>query len=200
MSNANLKGKNKNKLSVRDYITIALALVLVYIVNAAIAIPIGLTIAGNLFAQAACALLWGTVFLLLYSKVNKKWTVLIFSIVLALIQVINFWPLSAFLAAGGAIGEIIWQRMDRKKFKTMAICFTIQITSWYLGIIVPLILFANATKILPDQYVELYTELKNFASVPMFFAGLTAVIACCIAGAFLGKLLLKKHFKKAGIV
>ena len=194
------KVKRKDKLTVRDYITMALILVLIYIVNAAISIPMSLTIVGLFFTQAVCAFLWGTAFLLLYTKVNKKWTPLIFGIVLALMQVINFWPLSIFLFAGGMAGEIIWRKMDRKKFKTMATCLTLQISSWYLGIVVPLILFANAAEILADEHVELYAELKEFASGPMFFVGLAAVIAGCVAGAFIGKLLIKKHFKKAGIV
>lgn len=131
MSQANLKKKNKNKLSVRDYITMALILVLVYVVYAAIGIPMGLSIVGSLFMHAVCAILWGIIFMLFYTKVNKKWAVLIFGVVLALMQVVNFWPTSAFLAVGGIIGEIVWQKMGKEKFSTMVICFTVQITSWY---------------------------------------------------------------------
>lgn len=192
---------NKKKLSVRDYITMALILVLVYIIYAAVGMPMGLTVAGIVFMHAACSLLWGTIFLLLYTRVNKKWTVLIFGIILGLIQVMNFWPTSVSLALGGVAGEILWQKTDRKKFKTMVACFTIQIASWYIGIYAPLIIFFDLSKkILAESYVEMYTEAKTFTSGPMFFIGLGVTIICSVAGAFLGKILLKKHFRKAGIV
>lgn len=194
------KDRLKEQLTIRDYITMALILILVYIIYSAIGIPMGLTIIGNLFMHAVCALLWGTIFMLLYTKVNKNGVPLIFGIVLALIQLINFWPLSVFLTAGGLAGEIFWQKLDKTRFRTMVLCFTLQITSWYLGILVPLILFAGSLSIISEQYTGLYMELKNFATGPMFFIGLITVIAGCVAGAFIGKLLLKKHFQKAGIV
>jgi energy-coupling factor transport system substrate-specific component len=194
-----LKKTSKDSHTVRDYITMALILVLVYVVYSAVGLPMGLTIVGNLFMHAVCALLWGTLFLLLYTKVNKKWTPLKVGIVLALVQLLNFWPTSAFLAAGAVISEIIWQKMDRTKFTTMVLCFTTQISFWFLGIFAPMIVFANSLELLADQYIELYAQVRDFVSGPLFFIGLAAVIAGCVAGAFIGKLLLKKHFAKAGI-
>ncbi len=200
MSKVNLKEKNKNKLSVRDYITMALILVLGYVVRSVIGIPMSLSIAGNLFIDAVSALLLGTIFMLFYTKVNKKWAKMIFGIVLALIQAMSFWPSSVFLALGGIIAEVIWQKAGKEKFGTLVACFTVQITAWYLGNYVPLILFTGAMSTLSEQYVEMYTAVLDFAAGPMFFVGLAAVIICCVIGAFIGKLLLKKHFIKAGIV
>ena len=194
------KGKLNEKLTIQDYITMALMLVLVYIVYIVIGLPIGLTIIGNLFMQAACSLVWGTLFLLLYTKVNKKWTVLIFGIILALMQLMNFWPLTVFLALGGVIGEIIWQKMDRTKFRTMTMCFTVQITSWFLGIAVPLMLIVDLNKYFAESYVKIYVELKELFTGTFFIIGLVAVIGCSITGSLIGKQLLKKHFLKAGIV
>jgi len=200
MSKANLKEENKNKLSVRDYITMALILVLGYVVRSVIGIPMSLSIAGNLFIDAVSALLLGTIFMLFYAKVNKMWAKMIFGIVLALIQAMSFWPSSVFLALGGIIAEIIWQKAGKEKFSTLVVCFTVQITAWYLGNYVPLILFTGAMSTLSEQYVEMYTAVRDFAAGPMFFIGLAAVIVGCVIGAFIGKLLLKKHFVKAGIV
>ncbi len=200
MSKAYLKEKTKNKLSVRDYITMALILVLGYVVRSVIGIPMSLSIVGNLFLDAVNALFLGTVFMLFYTKVNKKWAKMIFGIVLALIQAVSFWPSSIFLVLGGIIAEIIWQKADKEKFGTLVACFTVQITAWYLGNYVPIILFAGAMSIISESYVEMYTAVRDFAAGPMFFVGLAAVVAGCILGAFIGKLLLKKHFIKAGIV
>ena len=49
-------------------------------------------------------------------------------------------------------------------------------------------------------YADLYSTVFDMLIGPMFFVGLAATVVGCVVGAFLGKLLLKKHFQKAGIV
>lgn len=64
--------KNNEKMNVRDYITAAIMYVLMFLVYAGVGAPIGMTVAGSLFVFAACAVVWGTIFMLLFTKVNKK--------------------------------------------------------------------------------------------------------------------------------
>ncbi len=64
--------KNNEKMNVRDYITAAIMYVLMFLVYAGVGAPIGMTVAGSLFVFAACAVVWGTIFILLFTKVNKK--------------------------------------------------------------------------------------------------------------------------------
>jgi energy-coupling factor transport system substrate-specific component len=194
------KTKNPNNLTIRDYITTAIVLVLGFMVYAAIGFPLGMTIVGSFFIHAACSLVWGTIFLILYTRVNKKWIVLILGMVLALVQLMNAWPTTIFMAVGAVIAEVVWQKMDRKKFRTMMICFVIQITFWYLGNYIPLMLATDISKYMSSNYVEMYTSIQELVKGPLFYAGLAAVIGCSIAGAYIGKYFLKKHFKKAGIV
>ena len=192
--------KNSEKMNVRDYITTAICFVLLYIVFAVIGTPIGMTVIGNLFIFAVCALFWGTVYMLLYSKVNKKGVVLLFSLILAVMMLMNFWVISLVIALGGIVAEIVWRKLDRRKFSTMLICFTIQIVAWYLAQAVPLILLKDMYLAAIPAYAELYSGVYELLVVPMFFVGLAATVACCIAGGFIGRFLLKKHFQKAGIV
>ncbi|MCG8689397.1 MAG: MptD family putative ECF transporter S component [Desulfobacterales bacterium] len=196
------KEKGKEKLTVRDYVTIALFVVLVFVIYSAIGMPIGLLfpVYGGIFMQATCALFWGTIFILLYTKVNKKWVVLIFSIIQALILMMTAWMVSILIVAGGIIAEIVWQKLDRKKFRTMATCFTIQITAWFLAIYTPLLLFADISLYLKESYIEMYANIKAVLAGPLFLVAVAATIVCSIIGAFIGKALLKKHFKKAGVV
>ena len=51
-----------------------------------------------------------------------------------------------------------------------------------------------------SAYADLYSTVFDMLIGPMFFVGLAATVVGCVVGAFLGKLLLKKHFQKAGIV
>lgn len=194
------KLKDKGKLTARDYITLALMLILVFVVYTMIGVPMGATAIGYIFLHAACSLLWGTIFLLMYMKVNKKWVPLIFGIILAVMQIFNFWVTAVALLLGAVISEIIWQKGDRKSFKTMTICFTVQITAWYLGNFVPLIMMKNFDQFIAERYVEMFNAFREVVAGPLFFVGLLVVLVCCIIGAFIGRQLLKKHFEKAGIV
>ena len=64
--------KNNEKMNVRDYITAAIMYVLMFLVYAGVGAPTGMTVARILFVFAACAVVWGTIFILLFTKVNKK--------------------------------------------------------------------------------------------------------------------------------
>lgn len=192
--------RNPEKMNVRDYITTAIMLVLIFIVFVAVGAPIGMSVVGNLFTFAACAVVWGTIFLLLYTKVNKKGVVLLIGLIIAALQLMNFWGVSVFIASGAVLSEAVWRVRSRHKFSTMLLCFTTQITFWYLGLTVPLIFLKDLYLAALPGYAALYSGVFDLIVGPMFLVGLAATVAGCIVGAFLGRLLLKKHFLKAGIV
>ena len=191
METKKVSQKKSEKMNVRDYITTAIMFVLLFLVFSVVGTPVGMTVIGSLFVFAVCALLWGTIYLLLYSKVNKKGVVLLFSLILAVLMLMNFWGISLFIAMGGVLAEIVWRKLDRRKFSTMLICFTIQIA---------LIFLKDLYLAAVPAYAELYSAVFELVVGPMFFVGLVATMIGCIVGAYLGKLLLKKHFQKAGIV
>ncbi|MGL6197759.1 MAG: MptD family putative ECF transporter S component [Lachnospiraceae bacterium] len=194
------KKKNSEKMNVRDYITTAIMFVLMFIVFSVIGTPVGMSVVGNLFVFAVCALIWGTIFLLLYTKVNKPGVVLLFGLILAVLMLMNFWALSLIIAIGAAIAELLWRKLDRHKFSTMLICFTTQIVFWYFGMTLPLIFLKDSYLNAVPAYADLYAAVFDLVVGPMFFAGLLATILGCTIGAFIGKMLLKKHFVKAGVV
>lgn len=192
--------RKSERMNVRDYITTAIMFVLLFLVFSVVGTPIGMTVVGNLFVFAVCAILWGTIYLLLYSKVNKNGVVLLFSLILAVLMLMNFWAMSVIIAIGGIVAEIVWRKLDRRKFSTMLICFTIQIVFWYFAMTLPLIFLKDLYLAAVPAYAELYSAVAELVVGPMFFVGLAATVVDCIIGAYLGKLLLKKHFQKAGIV
>ena len=190
------KGKNKEKLTVRDYITLGMMMILVYVVYTIIGMPLATTIIGIIFMHAACSLLWGTIFMLMYVRVNKKWVPLIFGILIGIMQIFNLWITAVAIVIGGIVVEIIWQRWNKKSFKTMTVCFSIQIISWYLGIFIPLIVIGDIESIIAENYLELFIRVKELVTGPLFFIGLFSVIVCTIIGAFIGKGLLPSHPNK----
>lgn len=192
--------KNNEKMNVRDYITAAIMYVLMFLVYAGVGAPIGMTVAGSLFFFAACAVVWGTIFILLFTKVNKKGVVLLFGLIWAAMQLMSFWGVAIVIAIGAVIAELLWDKLDRRKFSTMLLCFTVQVIFLYLGMTLPLIFMKDMYLAAVSAYADLYSTVFDMLIGPMFFVGLAATVVGCIVGAFLGKLLLKKHFEKAGIV
>ena len=126
-------------MNVRDYITAAILYVLMFLVYAGVGAPIGMTVAGSLFVFAACAVVWGTIFMLLFTKVNKKGIVLLFGLIWAAMQLMSFWGVALVIAVGAVIAELFWRTLDRHKFSTMLLCFTVQVVFLYLGMTIPLI-------------------------------------------------------------
>ena len=192
--------KNNEKMNVRDYITAAIMYVLMFLVYAGVGAPIGMTVAGSLFVFAACAVVWGTIFILLFTKVNKKGVVLLFGLIWAAMQLMSFWGVAIVIAIGAVIAELLWDKLDRRKFSTMLLCFTVQVIFLYLGMTLPLIFMKDMYLAAVSAYADLYSTVFDMLIGPMFFVGLAATVVGCIVGAFLGKLLFKKHFEKAGIV
>lgn len=192
--------KNNEKMNVRDYITAAIMYVLMFLVYAGVGAPIGMTVAGSLFVFAACAVVWGTIFILLFTKVNKKGVVLLFGLIWAAMQLMSFLGVAIVIAIGAVIAELLWDKLDRRKFSTMLLCFTVQVIFLYLGMTLPLIFMKDMYLAAVSAYADLYSTVFDMLIGPMFFVGLAATVVGCIVGAFLGKLLLKKHFAKAGIV
>ena len=139
MKSNTAKFKKSDKMNVRDYITAAILYVLMFLVYAGVGAPIGMTVAGSLFVFAACAVVWGTIFMLLFTKVNKKGIVLLFGLIWAAMQLMSFWGVALVIAVGAVIAELFWRILDRHKFSTMLLCFTVQVVFLYLGMTIPLI-------------------------------------------------------------
>ena len=142
----------------------------------------------------------GTIFMLLFTKVNKKGIVLLFGLIWAAMQLMSFWGVALVIAVGAVIAELFWRTLDRHKFSTMLLCFTVQVVFLYLGMTIPLIFMKDMYLAAVSAYADLYSTVFDMLIGPMFFVGLAATVVGCVVGAFLGKLLLKKHFQKAGIV
>ena len=187
-------------MNVRDYITAAILYEHMFLDYAGAGAPIGMTVAGSLFVFAACAVDWGTIFMLLFTKLNNKGIVLLFGLIWAAMPLMSFWGVALIIAVGAVVAELFWLKLDRHMFSTMLICFAVQVLFLYLGMTFPLIFMKDMYLAAVSAYADLYSTVFDMLIGPMFFVGLAATVVGCVVGAFLGKLLLKKHFQKAGIV
>lgn len=189
-----------SKLNVRDYITVGIIIALDMVLFFVLGMPVGSTPIGFIFVFAVMAIPWGILHMLLYAKVPKKGVVLISNLILALFQFVNFWGIGLAMAIFSVVNELIWRRGSRKKFSKMAVAFTITVTGWFLGANVTLLLLKDMYLAALPGYAAFYAEVFNAIAGPLFLVALAVTIAGSVAGSFLGKALLKKHFERAGIV
>lgn len=191
---------DKAKLNVRDYITIGIIIALDMVLYVMLGLLIGSTPVGFIFVFAVLAIPWGILHMLLYAKVPKKGVVLISSLILALFQFVNFWAIGLVMVLFSVINELIWRTGSQKKFSKMALAFTITVTGWFLGANVTLLLLKDMYLSALPGYEAFYGSVFDAIAGPLFLAALAATAAGSIAGSFLGKAMLKKHFERAGIV
>jgi energy-coupling factor transport system substrate-specific component len=190
----------KTKLNVRDFITIgvisAIAVVLFFVIGTLM----GTTPIGWLFMHSVLAIPFGVLYMLLYTKVPKKGVVLLGSLMIVLLQLMNNWLIPAIMLGFFVINELIWSQGSQKKFSKMVTAFTIFMTGWAIASFSPILLLKDTYIAQFGDRAAYFEEAYNALAGPIGIGVLAGVIIASIAGAFLGRAILKKHFEKAGIV
>lgn len=193
------KIKDRKKSKVKDYITLGIICVLHIVIFSASA-PLTFNPIGVVFSYPLCALFWGILFILLCKKTSNPTVVFLYPFLVALMQFMNFWVTGVIQIIGACLVVLIYVKLDRNKFSTLVLSYTSMIVCMYLGGTVPVIYFKDMFFEAIPAYAELYTQVYDILTVYMFIGGLLASIICAVLGALLGKVVLKKHFEKSGIV
>jgi energy-coupling factor transport system substrate-specific component len=194
------------KLKGTDFITIGIFGLLYTIAVLAPAFITGLVQYLFTYTFAISAFPCGIVFMYILAKVPKRWgiasAVIISCLIFFLLVTLGVWtPLIG--AAGALLADVIAGTGKYKKFGRNAAAFVVCITIQWLGFMQPIMLTTS-------QYIESAVEsglpadqiqpFVEFVKGPGFVTGLIATVICGFLGALLGKRVLRKHFKKAGIV
>lgn len=195
--------KQINKLQTRDFISVGIF----SLIYAAVAFVVGglaqMTPITFPFMPMVVALFTGTVFMLYVAKIPKRGAIIILGIIAGILLLITgmFWMMSAFFIVLGIIADFICASGQFKSFKkNMAALFALS----PMGAYVPM-------AVMPAQFAEFMNkkgDISSFAGVidaigaqwwviPLMLLG---TVLCALAGGYIGKKLLKKHFEKAGIV
>ena len=70
-------------------------------------------------------------------------------------QLMSFWGVALVIAVGAVIAELFWRTLDRHKFSTMLLCFTVQVVFLYLGMTIPLIFMKDMYLAAVSAYADL---------------------------------------------
>ncbi len=190
-----------NKLNAKDLINIgiftAIYFVLFFATGMTGYIPVML-----IFLPLLCPLVTGIPFMLFLTKVKTFGMVTIMGTILGLLMFISghTWTILVLGALCGFIGDLILKSGGYKGWKTTVIGYAV-FSEWVIGAMIPLffmrdIYFAE----MRSGYGDTYTD-TIIALTPSWVFGvmILMVVVGAVAGAYLGRSVLKKHFKRAGI-
>jgi|LGOV01.1.fsa_nt_gb energy-coupling factor transport system substrate-specific component len=191
----------REKLTIKDLITIGIftamyIFVMMIIVTLLGTVPV-LYIIAPFFVGIGCA----TVYTLLVMRVPKKGAVLILSIMLSILFMSTNWMATIFAVICGLIAEIILSVFGRKNKTGIVMSFIAMSCATmgpYFGII---FMKENFIESVVPYYGQEYADKLAALTPPWIVLPLVVVtIFGAVLGMVFARKLLKKHFKKAGIV
>ena len=191
-----------NKIQAKDLINVGLFTVIYFVLGCCVAIPIGmvpifLPILGTLWV-----IITGIPFMLFLTRVKKFGMITLMAVLSGLLM--GFTGMGFFgVPLGlvfGLLGDFVVKSGEYKSIKKGILGYAI-FSLWMVGTYIPMYFMAdNARADFASQFSEDYTD-KVMSVMPMwsFILVVASIFIFAIVGGLIGKALLKKHFKKAGI-
>ena len=196
---------NTSKLKARELITTAIFTVVFMIVTFACVMVTSITVFTYPLLASASGLLCGIIWLYMRLRVPKRFTVLLQSVICALLFFVvgAGWFVALGILIGGIFAEVITSLGKYKSFKLTAIAYAVYGFCFHWGSFLVVIIsreyyieyaVANGTN------RQLIDTLLPMMSWQFLLIGSILCIVFSVIGMLLGKTLLKKHFVKAGMV
>lgn len=191
-----------NKIQAKDLINVGLFTVIYFVLGCCVAIPIGmvpifLPILGTLWV-----IITGIPFMLFLTRVKKFGMITLMAVLSGLLM--GFTGMGFFgVPLGlvfGLLGDFVVKSGEYKSIKKGILGYAI-FSLWMVGTYIPMYFMAdNARADFASQFSEDYAD-KVMSVMPMwsFILVIASIFIFAIVGGLIGKALLKKHFKKAGI-
>lgn len=195
-----MKNSRSNKLQGKDLMNIGIYSAIYFVIVFAVAmlgyIPIMMPM-----LCVFVPLIAGIPFMLFLTKVKKFGMIWIMSIIMGILMILTGMAHYALIVGlfTGLIAELIYKSGDyRSQSKSVLTCGVFSM--WVFGNFIPLFFNREAYWATRQSFGEEYITTLN-SLMPMWLCPvlLVASLVFGILGGILGKSLLKKHFKKAGI-
>ena len=191
------------KLKIKDLVTIGVFTV-IYFVLMFLSVMIGMVPILYLAYPAVAGIITGIVIMLFMAKVQKLWGLFILGLICSFIVIAmgNTYIILIHALISMVIAEFVRKIGGYKSFKYNMLSFTI-FNTWICGFLMQILLAKDKviemaeTKGMGYDYIMKLIALLNFRN--MIFVYIGAIVGGII-GAYIGKVFLKKHFEKAGII
>lgn len=198
--------KNKNKLQIKDLVSVGVYTALYFIIVAFSAVVTIFILPGYsyVFIPVISALLAGTIFMLMAAKVPRFGSITIMGSIMGIFFLLmGRFPgasitsiLLALLADGFAF-------IGKYKSKFGLLVSYIVFSFSLIGPVLPMFLFPNLymEQLVKQRRDAAYIE-GAFANISQntFIVLIVAILITAVIGGLFGQKMMKKHFKKAGIV
>lgn len=191
------------KLKIKDLVTIGVFTV-IYFVLMFLSGMIGIVPILYLAYPTVAGIITGIVIMLFMAKVQKPGGLFILGLICSLIVIAmgNTYVILVHALISIVIAEIIRKTGGYKSFKHNMLSFAI-FNTWICGFLMQVLLAKDKvieiaeTRGMGYAYIMKLIALLNFSSMILVYIG---AIVGGIIGAYIGKVFLKKHFEKAGII
>lgn len=191
------------KLKIKDLVTIGVFTV-IYFVLMFLSGMIGMVPILYLAYPAVAGIITGIVIMLFMAKVQKPWGLFILGLICSFIVIAmgNTYIILIHALISMVIAEFVRKIGGYKSFKYNMLSFTI-FNTWICGFLMQILLAKDKVIEMAEirgmgyDYIMKLIALLNFRN--MIFVYIGAIVGGII-GAYIGKVFLKKHFEKAGII
>ena len=191
----------EQKLKIKDLVTIGVFAVIYLVIMFSVGM-IGVIPILFLVYPTILGIVSGTVVMLFMAKVQKPWALLIFGMLTPIFMMVEghtyILVLHAFVVI--LIAELIRRAGNYNSFKYNMLSFAI-FNTWICGSLMQMLWarekYIEMTMMMGNEYAEALERLVTYPHMALVYLG--AIIGG-LTGANIGRILLKKHFIKAGII
>ena len=191
----------EKKLKIKDLVTIGVFAVIYVVIIFALGM-IGFLTVLYLVYPALLGIVSGTVIMLFMAKVQKPWAVLILGMLTSIFMMVegNTYLLIIHSFVVMLIAELIRRVGNYNSFKYNMLSFAI-FNTWICGSLMQMLWarekYIEIAMVMGEEYVNALIKLVTYPNMALVYLG--AILGGLI-GANIGRILLKKHFIKAGII
>ena len=191
----------EKKLKIKDLVTIGVFAVIYLVIMFSVGM-IGVIPILFLVYPTILGIVSGTVVMLFMAKVQKPWALLIFGMLTPIFMMVEghtyILVLHAFVVI--LIAELIRRVGHYNSFKYNMLSFAI-FNTWICGSLMQMLWarekYIEIAMVMGEEYVNALIKLVTYPNMALVYLG--AILGGLI-GANIGRILLKKHFIKAGII
>ena len=191
----------EQKLKIKDLVTIGVFAVIYVVIIFALGM-IGFLPVLYLVYPALLGIVSGTVIMLFMAKVQKPWALLILGMLTSVFMMVegNTYLLIIHSFVVMLIAELIRRVGNYNSFKYNMLSFAI-FNTWICGSLMQMLWarekYIEIAMVMGEEYVNALIKLVTYQHMALVYLG--AILGGLI-GANIGRILLKKHFIKAGII
>jgi len=190
-----------NKLQAKDLINVGIFTAIYFVVFFATGM-VGYIPVLMLAIPFLCPMVAGIPFMLFLTRVNKFGMVTIMGTILSLLIMLTGHPFIGVLfgVAFSLIADVILKSGNFTDWGKIRIGYVV-FSEWLIALFIPIFFMRDSYFVtIREGYGDYYTDTLMAITPTWAFVLMIVLIALgALAGAYLGKAILKKHFKRAGI-